>query len=78
MNKTKTSKWAIAYLSLFQENNLGKSSTEIKEKIFDLCFKNEEPKKPEKKIDPKDSNQIEKEKVFIWIIKLKMLKKKLV
>ena len=60
LNKTKTSKWAIAYLSLFQENNLGKSSTEIKEKIFDLCFKNEEPKKPEKKIDPKDSNQIEK------------------
>ena len=40
LNKTETSKWANAYLSLFQENNSDKSSTDIKEKIYDLCFKN--------------------------------------
>ena len=55
----KNSKWANAYLSLFPEKN---SIEDIKGKIHDLCFKNEELEKFGQEVNFKDSRH--------WITKI--------
>ena len=55
----KNSKWANAYLSLFPEKN---SIEDIKGKIHDLCFKNEELEKFWQEVNFKDSRH--------WITKI--------